>query len=448
MSLRILHFSDIENAYDDPERVGRLAGTIDALRDDRTVVVGTGDNTAPGVLAIQTEGRQALDFYRAVEPDFETFGNHDFDFGTDSFREIVGESPQQWVSANVYDETGTDQFADAAPTAVVERGGERIGFVGATDPRTPEIAPGAAELTVTDPVDEVRAVLPDLRERADHVVVLGHLRDETERTIAEFDGIDAILGGHVHSERHDRTHGTLLLRPGANGRVLWEFELDGRATATRHVVADGQRDEAVTDALRSRMEATGLTEVVGTVEEPIRRERDRRYGGECRVANFVTDAYRWATGADVGYTQTGGLRDGDPLAGEVTVADLIGVSPFGGELQTAVLTGEQLRELVSTVFAPVDPDGRVWWGHFAGLEIVYDGDPEGGTIREVRFDGDPVDPEAEYSVATNAYVIYHGPEPVPPTSVVESFGVQYETIVDYARETGIDPELDGHLQSM
>jgi len=93
MALRILHYSDVENAYDDPERVGRLAGTIDAHRDDRTVVVGTGDDTAPGVLALRTEGRQALDFFRAVAPDVETFGNHDFDFGTDSLREIVAESP-------------------------------------------------------------------------------------------------------------------------------------------------------------------------------------------------------------------------------------------------------------------------------------------------------------------------------------------------------------------
>jgi len=34
MTVRILHYADVENAYDTPERVGRLAGAIDALRDD------------------------------------------------------------------------------------------------------------------------------------------------------------------------------------------------------------------------------------------------------------------------------------------------------------------------------------------------------------------------------------------------------------------------------
>ncbi|WP_162224209.1 hypothetical protein [Halorussus salinus] len=42
--MRLLHYSDLENVYDRPERAGRLAGCIDALRDDETVVVGTGDD--------------------------------------------------------------------------------------------------------------------------------------------------------------------------------------------------------------------------------------------------------------------------------------------------------------------------------------------------------------------------------------------------------------------
>ncbi|MFC7080092.1 bifunctional metallophosphatase/5'-nucleotidase [Halorussus caseinilyticus] len=439
----MLQYSDIENAYDDPERVGRLAGTIESLRDDRTVVVGTGDDTAPGVLALRTDGRQSLDFFRAVEPDVETFGNHDFDFDTDQLRGIIADSPQTWLSANVY---GTDggRFADVDPTAVVERGGERIGLVGVTDPETPDISVGANELTVTDPVDEVREALPALRERTDYVVVLAHLRDSTERTIAEFDGVDAVLGGHVHSERHDRVEDTLLLRPGANGRVVWEVELGERATATRHAVADGPRDETVASALRDRMEATGLTEVVGRVEDPIVREAERHYGGECRLANLVTDAYRWATGADVGFTQTGGLRDGPALSGEVTVADLVGVSPFDGELHTVSLTGERVRELVAESYAPDDPEGRTWRGHFAGLEIVHD--PEDGRIREVRHDGDSLDPEAELSVATNAYVVEYAVETLTTDDVVESFGVQYDAIVEYVREDGLDAKIEGRLR--
>ena len=299
---------------------------------------------------------------------------------------------------------------------------------------------------MTDPVAEVRERLPELRERADYVVVLAHLREADERDIAELDGVDAILGGHVHTERCERVDGTLLLRPSATGQLVWEVELGGageRATATRRPVADGPRDDAVADALRERMAATGLTEVVATVDEPIRREPERLYGGECRLGNLVADAYRWATGADVGVTQTGGLRDGPELAGEVTVADLVGVSPFDGELQTVALAGEQLRELVAAAYTPDHSEGRRWWAHFAGLSVTYDADA--GRVRAVRHEGDPLDPEAEYALATNAYVITRGFDEELPDSVVDTWGVQYDAIVAYAREEGLEVERDGRL---
>src|SRR6056297_535602 len=105
MAPRLLHYSDVENVYDSPERVGRLAGLLRDLRAEspaETILAGSGDNTSPGVLALVADGAQALDFYEVVEPDVATFGNHEFDHGLPALRRLVRESPQQWVSANVW----------------------------------------------------------------------------------------------------------------------------------------------------------------------------------------------------------------------------------------------------------------------------------------------------------------------------------------------------------
>jgi hypothetical protein len=61
-----------------------------------------------------------------------------------------------------------------------------------------------------------------------------------------------VLGGHTHSELVERIDGTLLTRPGVNGRVLLEVALPDREV-THHEVADGPLDAAVRDVLAERM---------------------------------------------------------------------------------------------------------------------------------------------------------------------------------------------------
>src|SRR6056297_465856 len=104
--VRLLHYSDIENLYDDAERAARFAGRLAELDGEDALVVGTGDNTAPGVVSLAARGRQTLDLVSAVGTTADTFGNHDFDYGPDETRELVAESQNTWVSANVHDEEG------------------------------------------------------------------------------------------------------------------------------------------------------------------------------------------------------------------------------------------------------------------------------------------------------------------------------------------------------
>lgn len=449
MSPRLLHYSDLENAFDYPERIGRLAGTIDALRDEETLVVGTGDNTGPGVLAMFTEGRHSLDFFEAVEPDADAFGNHDFDFGLARTREIVARSPQTWLGANVYldgERFGTDE--GVVPSLLVDVGDARVGLFGLTDPQTPSINPVASELTFTDPIQAARETVADLRARgADYVVALSHLGRGDDDLAAAVD-VDAILGGHVHAERIDHVAGTLCTRPDAGGHVLLEIELgpDG-PSATRHAVADGPLDDAVAGALRDRMATQGLDEVVATVSEPIERTRTAINSGECRIGNFVADAYRWAGDADVGLQNAGGLREGPPLSGDVTVGDLVSLVPFRADVVVAELTGGELRSMFRES-APESlgfSESGTWHAHLNGASVVYDA--AAGDLREAYVGGEPLDPDATYTLATSEYLLATDSEfpTLDWSHLVERLDVQYDVLADYAREVGIAPSLEGRI---
>ncbi|MFC3476970.1 bifunctional metallophosphatase/5'-nucleotidase [Halobacterium litoreum] len=449
MTVRILHYSDVENAHDTPERAGRLAGAIGELRDDSTVVTGSGDNTAPGVLSLACDGAQAQDFYDAVDPDVDTFGNHDFDHGFDAARRAAREFPGAWLNANAYLDGERFAAEHTTPSVLVDAGGETVGFVGVANEATPEMNPKADALDVRDPATAVNDAASDLRDAgADHVVVVSHCGDRDDELATEVDA-DAILGGHEHDEHLARVDSTLVARPGACGHGLLAVRLGDEVTATQHDTADFPVDESVADALRERKDRTGLSAVVATVEEPVTRtERDRK-GGESPVGNFVTDAMRAAGAADAAFV-FGGIREDDPLEGEVTAGEIHGLCPFDDEVAVAEVDGATLLDALRDLsFAARHPDEDVpawWFGQVSGIELVYD--DRDHAVVEASVGGDPIHPDDTYEVALSDYHVEtdHIVRAVGPDDVVRTAVPLRDALVAYAREAGVNTDVEGRIQ--
>lgn len=456
MSPRLLQYSDVENACDEPARIGRLARALEYYRDEDTVVAGTGDNTSPGVLPLVTDGKQALEFYDAVDPDIETFGNHDFDYGVEATREIVTRSPQTWVTANVhYDGGRFGADVGVTPWTVLERDGVRIGFTGVTTPQTSSLNPMATDLTVTDPVASAREAIETLRdEGAEYVVVCSHLGladDELARNV----DADVILGGHIASARNEIVDGTLLTRPGDGGTAIVEVLLDpgdgGAPTATIHNTTALEPDPAVEDTFRRLAGKTGLEEVVARVDDPLDRSETTLFGGEARLGNFVTDAYRWKTGADVALQNSGGLRTGTTLTDAVTVADVISLVPFDEPVAVATVTGRRLEAILSDSagleLGFAEPD---WWhAQVSGVTLEWDPDTHRVAVRSVG--GEPLDPDRTYRLATSEYLFHTDDEfPAlrPADRTEQTDATQYDVLVEYARSNGIDPSLEGRIRRL
>ncbi|WP_436924654.1 bifunctional metallophosphatase/5'-nucleotidase [Halosimplex amylolyticum] len=444
MSPRVLHYSDLENAYDTPDRIARVAGLLADRRAPDALLAGSGDNTGPGVLSLVADGHQSLDFFDAVDPHVETVGNHDFDHGFDALESIVEGSPQQWVLANV--RLDGERFGAAAgvdPVTTVPVDGATVGVVGVLDPATPDMTPGTDALDFADPVETVEEWAPRLRERgADHVIALAHTTDDDARSIASETGVDAVLAGHSHHQHAGVVDGTPLTRPGATGQYVYEVDLES-GDVILHEPQEADPAPDVESALRDRIATEGLDEVVAHVDTPLSRDRERRLGGEWRLGNFVADAYRWKTGADVGLQNGGGIREGPPLSGAVTVADLVSVSPFEEPVAVASVTGTELRSVVR------EADGRhvdglkdYWYGHVSGMRVAAE---NGGYVPYV--DGDAVDPADRYTVAVPNYILITDLEfpTLTEDHAVEHDDLQYEVVVDYARECGIDAPLDGRI---
>ncbi len=470
----MLHYSDVETALDEPDRVGALARTVDRLRDGATVVVGSGDNTAPGALSLATAGGAAIDLFETVAPDADTFGNHDFDFGPARARELAAAAPQPWLCANAERDGG--RFAPDAtdPGRPVEADGTTVGVVGVAHPETDAINPAAADLTFHDPVPAVRATADDLRSRgAERVVVASHCGRGDERIARETD-VDAVLGGHVHDVHCAVVDGTAVVRPGRAARYVSEVDLGGPDVTLHEVTVEDREGEvaandgtdvaandgrvradpgdgpgaALARSLRDRLAAEGLDEVVATVDEPIERTEETATVAESRVGNLVADALRWRAGADVALSPPGAIRAGPPLAGPVTVAELVGLAPYDDDLTTVALSGDRLREAFVAVPFGYHDDGHPdrHCSHVSGVRLVWDDDA--GALLDATVGGEPVDPDRRYTVAVAEYLVEsdHVNDAFGPADVVERHGLAREAVVDYARERGLDPSVGGRIE--
>jgi len=195
------------------------------------------------------------------------------------------------------------------------------------------------------------------------------------------------------------------------------------------------------------MDETGLNDVVGEVETPLERTEKTLFRGESRIGNFVADAYRWATGADVGLQNSGGVREGDPLAGEVTIGDVMSVVPFQEPVAVCELSGAELRDTIRQArganLAFGEPD---WWhAHLSGASVVWDRESE--EIVALRVDGEPVDDDATYTLATTDYLFHtdHEFRALDADHRISLGDVQYEVLAAFARENGLDPQLEGRV---
>ncbi|RRJ33108.1 bifunctional metallophosphatase/5'-nucleotidase [Halocatena pleomorpha] len=448
MTVRVVQYADIEATYDDPERIARLGSAIASLRDEATLLVGAGDNVAPGALALRTEGQQALAFFDTIEPAVDTLGNHDFDYGRDALLSVVRQSPQTWLCANVF--AGNERFghdAGIVPWTVIERAGHRVGLFGLAHPKTPEKSPGARSLSVTDPIAAADDAVAALRDRSvDHVVCLSHLGESEDHGLGEVDDlaavdIDVICDGHTHDRpRIDRVDGTLVVRTSGEGADLAELRYEGEWTATRHTVAAFPPTPAIERTFRELRTTAGVDETVATVDEPISRSMSDRFHGESRLGNFVTDAYRWATGATISLQHSAGMRGGPVLSGDVTIADLISVVPFDMDVVKTTVPGTTLLDIFASggdIVYPAQP--AFWHVHLSGGSVTFDYARR--ELATATIDGEPIDPSAFYRICAPENLV----RSFDIEAETESVGVQYELLASYARAQGVAPTLDDRI---
>jgi 2',3'-cyclic-nucleotide 2'-phosphodiesterase (5'-nucleotidase family) len=244
---------------------------------------------------------------------------------------------------------------------------------------------------------------------------------EDKQLAAVVPEIDLILGGHEHVPLDATVGRTLILKTGADAVLL------GRIDVTVTTGRGGRRVEskweliAVTDEIPEKPEvaavvkqyesvmAAQLDVIVGATAVPLDTRNDIVRTQESAVGNLIADLMRAAMQADVTLINGGGIRGNAVLpAGPLRRRDVLTVLPFANKIVKVDVTGEILRAALENGLSQVERTaGR--FPQVSGIRYTFDPKrPAGSRLVSVTVGGQPLDPRANYTMATFDFILGGG----------------------------------------
>ena len=243
--LQLLQFSDLHGAIETGSSFGTPLLMSNFAADRKaaaaTITLSSGDNIgAAPPISTEFEEMPTIESMNLMQVDVSTFGNHEHDRNLAHVQKVIGASDFQWVVSN-YGSESLAALKSGTKTAkaftIIDRGGFKVGIVGANTPETIEQvfpgnldytdASGAKKTIQIDPgvVGVNKAIVEAKEAGAEIVVVLIH-QGWTENSdgvakglynnmAAQIKGASVIYGGHSH-----QTFSTLIPAGRAQAPVL------------------------------------------------------------------------------------------------------------------------------------------------------------------------------------------------------------------------------------
>ena len=351
---------------------------------------------------------------KAVGYDAVTTGNHDYNFGTDRLKELGEQAGTPILAANVVDEDGNLVFEDYK---IWNFNGFKVGVFGiANDHTKTKTAPANTEgIEFRDDIETAKKMVDELEDQADYIVALTHIGSQIESEGTSIDlanevkGIDLILDGHSHNTNDGIMVGeTMLVSDGyyqESAGVVRVYSDKKEEFSRFSITGDTPGDEEIqalvvaTDKAQSALleEEVGETSVFLNAEYPFVRTQETYMG------DLICDSYRLETGAQIAVENGGGIRASIP-AGKITRGQVYEAFPFGNYIVTKEVTGADFIQILEDSVREVTEMGGSFL-QISGAGYAYDAAKEPGKrIIGVTVAGQPIDPVATYTVATNNYV--------------------------------------------
>lgn len=400
----------------------------------------SGDNVGGSAfVSALSEDQYTLDALNAMGVDASAVGNHEFDKGfADITDRIQPASDYPILGANVFHTDGTP----ALPASHVEDiDGVKVGYVGAVTSQTVQkVSPSALEgIQITDPVEATNAEASRLKESGEADVVIALFHEDAADFAQQFNAdVDILFGGDSHAksagtvERQDALplhwaqgweYGKLLNDADITYDLGADRLVDVKITQYDATAAESLTPDPAVEAIVSQAQAEAAElgqQVVATLEHPLTRGSDEgaksgsNRGVESTANNYIAESARWAMSAqigqeiDLGMMNAGGVRADIP-AGDVTYEQVLTAQPFGNNIGYTTLTGADIIEALEAQWQPGAERTRLALGLSPNVSYAFDPSAEQGSrIISATINGEPIDPDREYTVAASTFLLEGG----------------------------------------
>lgn len=486
LELTILHTNDLHAHYDSLQPwgevvqggVARLKTVVDEIRDDvdDVLLLDAGDQFQ-GTLFFTVGGADVVaNVMNELAYDAMAIGNHEFDAGPPMLADLIDAADFPVLSANVDASADEDLSGRVEPYAVFEfdRGG--VGVIGLTTETTTYASSPGPDVRFLDAVESAQAAVDELRALGiDVIIALTHLGFDQDVELAErVDGIDVVVGGHSHTKLDEypavttSASGEPVLVATAYewgrwlGRLRVTFTDEGCISsyegAPIFIDESIREDEDMLEVLgayRPEIEAL-MAHVVGETTADLDGERENVRVRETNLGNLICDAMLWKTagfGATVAIQNGGGIRASIP-AGEITMGQVLEVLPYGNQITTLSITGEELLAAIENGVSQVEEEaGR--FPHVGGMRYTFDPSlAAGGRVTAAEVwdsaleDYVSLDPTGTYTIATNNYLAGGG-DGYDYTGASDRYDTGWllsDALAEYLAETGaVAPEVEGRI---
>ena len=447
--------NDLHGKFDDTDSQGGVDELSTYLAnayntDDNVILLSSGDMWQGSFESNSTKGLIITDWMNELDFVSMTLGNHEYDWGEESIKANVALAEFPFLAINIYERDTNERVDYVQSSVLVERGGMKIGIIGAIGDCYSSISGDKVEevyfKTGAALTELVKAESEKLRaEGADYIVYSIHggfgsnssasmvqtssLRGYYDASLSKDGYVDLVFEGHTHkSYAFEDEYGVPHLQNGGDNSGISHVEV-------RLNFANGYDRVSVSEIIKPSRYAN--LEDHPIVDELLQKYADQvdagklvlgqnsRLRNSTEIKNLVADLYyaagieRWGDKYDIALG--GGFisvrSPYDLAAGEVKYSDLNSLLPFDNQLVLCSIKG---RDLKNKFFETNNSNYYIAYGDY------------GASIRN------NIDYNATYYIITDTYCSSYAYNNLTVVEYYDAGVYARDLIADYIRAGGLE----------